>query len=741
MNQMTPQPTPQSTPQPNPPLTPRTASDSAQPPAPLRLAERLAGVQVGVRTDLEVSRHLFHGRPSYIVRDPLTFQSHRLDPADYDVFVRISDDRPLSELFAELVSAKRAGPEQEESFYQFVFMLHRLGFLQLPVSDDKLLYRRFRNRTDAARRTAFMKILFLQIPLWNPDAFLSRTVHHVRFMFSRWAILAWGMLMLIAGWTAFQAGDAWREPLNGILAARNLPLIWLTLIVLKVFHEFGHAYACKYFGAHVPEMGAYLIAGTPCAYVDATASWGLPRKRERIIICLAGMYVESIFAAIAVLVWANTGSSLINALAYNVVFLAGVMTVLFNVNPLMRYDGYYILSDLLQMPNLRQRSTDYIRGLAKRWLLGVPPRATTRAEHPWLLAGFGVSATIYKTLVLFGIAAMIAYKLHMIGVVMAAAFLGMTFWGMGKRLALYVFKAEETQPVRIRAAAVTLLLLFGAPLGALTIPVPARVHAAGVLAREQESVVRAESPGFTDDLSISPGQRVAAGAPIVRLTNDFLDEAILDAEARLSAARLRCDAYRVDDPGLADQENARAAAIEAELARRRAQRAALSIVAPIDGRVVHVAHPDELGRYIEAGQEIATLVDGGWLVRAALSEAEMVDAAPRIGQRVEFRPHAETGRVLNGTITRISPGGSRHMELTTLTHLAGGDIVVQPDTNLANEAYFELTVTLDVDPSAGAGFTLARNMTGRLNLRATPEPLGMQLIRTFIRFTDKLRQA
>jgi len=731
------------------------------------LAARLRHVRVGVRADLDTTRHVFRGRPSYILRDPLTFQSHRLDPADYEILVSLDASRSLGEIFADLVQRGKLTRAEEQRYFEFVFLLHRLGFLRLPLSDDKLLYRRYRARQQARRRAKLLSLLFLQIPLWNPDAFLERTIRYARPLYSRTAFGLWAVMTVAAVLVAAGRWHDLQQPLNGLLAARNLPLIWLTLIVLKVLHEFGHAYACKYFGVHVPEMGVYLIAFTPCAYVDATGSWGLTRRSQRIVIGLAGMYVESAIAALALFVWSATSSPLLSALAYNVIFLAGVTTVLFNINPLMRFDGYYVLSDLLEIPNLRARANRVVLDAAKRHLLGVnlPPPPMTRGLRGTLFV-FGVCAAVYRTLVILGIAALVASKLFLVGLMIAVGYVARLAYDLGRRLTMYLWHGEETAPVRARAIAVGVLFLVGVPLAAAIIPVPANVYAAALVGAERETVVRAELPGFLQSVIAERGAPVAPGALLVELDDDAAREALAEAQSRLDAARIRRDAYRVDRPALAQQEQQRVSACEQEVARRTDQLAALRVCAPVAGRVVACRPRTDAGRYVEVGSEIATIVAGRWQVRALLTEEQMSAASPQAGDAAEFRP-AGGGRAWPGVVTRVRPAALAAMmpgsvspaavpslppDLAALTHLGGGDIVVDPDSGQTRQPYFELTITLDECATAGmpAGLVaeaapvraaaLRHGVTGRVKLRGRAEPLALQLYRRFASFNDRLRQ-
>lgn len=707
--------------------------DAASPPP--ALAPRLGQVRVGLRDDLEVTRHLFRGEPSYVIRDPITFQTQRLEPVDYQIFVAIDASKPLAEIFQGLVERGQVGPDQEEDFYQFIMALHQRGFLHLPIADSKILFRRHQTRQRARRNEKLLGFLFLRIPLWCPDAFLEKTIRLARPLFSRTVLVLWLILMLAAGYVALRNRADLRQPLEGLLVARNLVLMWITLVALKVFHEFGHAYACKHYGGHVPEMGAYLILFTPCAYVDATASWGFTRKRERIIVCLAGMYVESFIAAAAVFVWAMTGPGLPHSLAYNVIFLAGVVTVLFNINPLMRYDGYYLMSDLTEVPNLRARSTRYVLDVLKRVLLGVPIKDRPPGRRlRCLLFSYGIAATIYRALLLLAIAAILAMKMFLLGLLLAAFFLGNTLYRSLTRLVQYLLRAEEVAPVRRRAIALGVLLLIVLPAGLLAIPLPAHVHARGVLATENETVVRAATGGFLIQAHAQRGQLVHPDDLLVELVDDSQYEAIAQAEAAGRAAEIRRDAYQIDEPDRALQEQERLSAHLAALAQARERLAELSPRAPIHGRVVTCFEDRDIGTFVEAGTPVARIASGQWQVRAILTEPDLLAALPASGDPVEFRTVGDAARTIQGKVLRVDPGGSRAVELSPLTQLGGGDVAVNPITGEATEPYFELVVDLDTrnDPRLRDG------MTGVVRLEATAEPVARTTFRRLTRFINNL---
>ena len=418
------------------------------------LSARLGEVHVGLRPDLVTSRHRFHGESHYIVRDPITFQSHSFTVEDYQVVVALNPDQTLAETFALLCDSNVLEPGDSQGFYAFIMSLHNMGFLNLPISDDKGLYKRRLQKQKGRLMQLAMTPLFSKLPGVNLDLYLEKTLHRVRFVFTRWFFTCWLALMLFCVYLAMRNWHELVQPFNNVFSAGNLFALWATLIGLKVFHEFGHAYACKHFGGHVPEMGIFIIAATPCAYVDATDSWNFSRKWERLVVCFAGMYFELTVAAIALIVWCVTRPSMLHSVAYDIVLLASVTTVLFNINPLMKFDGYYAFCDIVEVPNLRPKSARCVAAVMKRLTLGLNNDALPENRGMTaFLFGFGVCQGLYKISIVLGIATMIASKLFLVGLGLAALYAGMEVIRFVRKVAGFLLFSDDVKPVRRRALA------------------------------------------------------------------------------------------------------------------------------------------------------------------------------------------------------------------------------------------------------------------------------------------------
>jgi len=712
-----------------------SAHANPAPAAEPSLADRLRGVSVAARDDLGYTRHVFRGEPCYVVRDPVTFQAHRFDPHQYQTLIEIGRHDTLADAFDALVGSGLLERDDEEDFYAFVLDLHRSGLLSLPVGDHKALYTRHTRRRAAELKSKVMSPIFLRIPLWNPDAFFERTAPFVRWAFTRWAFIAWAALMVGAGAVAVLNRDGLAEPLLTALEVETLPMLWVLLIVLKAIHELGHGFACKTFGGAVPEIGVFLIAGTPSAYVDATASWGFARASNRVTVSLAGMYFESVCAALAMFVWASTPPGLINTAAFQTVIMASIVTVGFNINPLAKFDGYYVLCDLTGVPNLRQRASDTLGRWFDRVALGLrgdgPNHgpATTGA-----LLVYAVAASLYRVTLVLGISVMLASKAFVIGVAVAIAYAATTVIGALVKWARYLWFAPKTEPVRRRAVAVSagLVALFAA--AALFLPTPGRATAPGVIALEDERTVRAPGPGTIKPVALRTGAAVRAGDVLAVLTDPEAELALRQAETAVRVAELE---HRVAErDGIAGDvaaAGARLGAARAELAEAEQRAARREVRAERSARVLAVDPTAAHAGFVSRGAPLGRLGAGDPLITVYLDERTATEAGLGVGDRVRAHPITAPHRTLAGAVTRIAEAADHAPVPRQLAHTDGGTLMIDPETGASAERLIELTVRLDEPP---AGLALGSRVRVVIDTGArTPLVAAVDGLR---RLTDRL---
>jgi putative peptide zinc metalloprotease protein len=702
----------------------------------IQMKDRLADVQVGVRPDLSVTRHDFRGKSTYVVMDPITHQAHALQFEEYEILIRIHENETLSSNFEFIVEDEILSRDREDEFYDFVLKMHQLGFLSLPISSDKALYKRFERRRMMRRRELLFAFISFRVPLVNPDRFLERTVAYTRFLFSKTFLIFWALLMAAAGFMIWQGRADALATLPTLIQTNNLIVMWFVLIGLKIIHEFGHAYACKQFGGHVPEMGAFFILMTPCAYMNATSAWEFPQKHRRLIVGLGGMYFESMVAAIATFVWFMTEPSMTHSIAFQILFLASITTIGFNANPLMRFDGYFIATDSIEIPNLRSRAQHAVSNLAARVFVGVrgaenPDPARVQA---YLLL-FGIAATLYRLVLIWSISLLLAIKFSLVGLGLAIIYVGMQLFRSVTRTIGYLWFAEITAPVRRRAIAVSMLILVGIPAAILAIPVPGTVSARGIVSCERLDAITVTTPGFVRKILTRPGETTESGATLAVLENGEIQAEIAQAEAELDVATVKHVQALNDDSTLAYRSLIERAFHTAKVDTSLSHANQLTLVAETEGIVLECLDDTIEGRFLNAGNTVAVIGSGRPVARLLLTEDEIITGSPFSGQVIEYRSNINPRQVQTGTILSVAEVGSRRINSEEFSRPAGGDIDVTGPRGEAARPYFEVVVALgENDPAAQW-----HGSAVQVCIPAASETLGRRLHRGFVGLVNRIR--
>ncbi|MEM8495763.1 MAG: HlyD family efflux transporter periplasmic adaptor subunit, partial [Planctomycetota bacterium] len=698
-------------------------------------AARWGGVRVGFRNELDVTRHVFRGDVTYVLRDPVTFKSHAMGPRDYRTLTRIAPQHTLAQVFALLVEEGTLEPDQQEEYYQFVLSLHRLGFLMLPISDDKALYKRYEQVRAAKRKGLWKRVLFYQMPLCNPDAFLNRTVGRFAWLFTKPVAVVWAVMLAASLGVVFQRWSDLTGLLPTLLSVESIVLSWLILVGLKVVHEFGHAYACKHFGGHVPEMGAYFIMFTPCAYMDASACWGFTKRRDRLMVCLGGMYFESFCAMAALFVWATAPPGFVQAMSYQVFILASLVTLAFNANPLMRFDGYFILSDSIEVPNLRSRATGYSQSLFNQSVLGVKTAdAPDGAGMKVFFVVFAIACAIYRVFIVLGICSLIAAKLFVVGMGLALFYVFSELSQVVTKTCKFLWFDLRTADVRYRAIATSVLLLALIPLLAVVTPAPGRVQAAGVVKAEHEHHVAWRTQGVLHDRLVEPGRWVREGEPLARVSDPQLEAQHAAAVSRVAAREAAADLALTQDPAAAAAARRELAFALREAALLEEQLERQTAVAPAHGRVVSIVEDRTLGHFAKPGEPVATVVDGRYRIKAYVNEQVMSRAAVGIGDTVRCRLESDALRTVTGKVIDVAPVGVREVSDEALLNHAGGPVAVMPGTGQTQQAWY----AIDIEVVQTTDATLAYGMRVQVLLPGKANTVGQRLAQSILRFRDRL---
>jgi len=701
---------------------------------PESLADRLRDVVVEMRGELDISRHVFRDGPAYVMRDPITFATHRFDPEDYTIISSIRRDWTLGETFEHLVTAGHIERDEEDDYYAFILDLHQRSLLTLPINNADALFQRFERRRRAENMSKLLGVFFLRVPLINPDRLLTQTLPLFRWMFTFPAFIAWLGLGAAALVVVVARFDDLTSPAAGILDGNNLFLLWGALIGLKVVHEFGHAYACKAFGGHVPEMGAFMILFTPVAYVDATDSWTFSKIRHRAVVTLGGMYFESIVGAIAVFVWAATETSTLHALSYQIIILATVTTAAFNLNPLLKYDAYYLVSDLVAIPNLRARCQESLGGMFKKYLFGIKADREGQPLEPRpKLALFGLAQAGYKTGMMITISTVLVMKFGGLGIGLAVLMVGMMLFKSIMSLARYVLGSEETAPVRVRAVLTTFGLAGVALMAMLLVPIAWPVEARGVVSFSNVGVINAPVSGTLVELNVEQGQARYEGQRLVVISDDDKDGEYRALLAEHETGRARIALAAMESPGAGFQAGIDIGHVDARIERVAADIGAQSVMALNDGLVLDV-YTANAGAHVEQGQPLFLYASGEPEAVFHIRSFEFDALKLGIGDELVCRSPADASQPIVATVTHIAAVGTRDIDNRIRQAAPQGLVPISPVDGRATEPYFEIRLSLHPSEARFSGSALLTRM------KTHPRTTASVIERRVVRFLNRVKE-
>lgn len=668
---------------------------------------RVARLRPGLAAHARVERHTYRGTTWYVMEDTSSGRHYRFDHIAHHVIALMDGSRTVEEIWRVLGTALGDEAPTQEDLIRLLGLLHAANLLLCDVPPDAAdLFRRHQRETRHRRHNRFLNPFAMRLPLFDPDAFLEKAAPWVRPFFTRAGLFAWvtvvgfGAILATKHWAGIAAHAADRAFLPG-----NLLMLWLLYPVMKVLHELGHALAAKIWGGAVHEMGVMFLVFTPVPYVDASAASAFRERRQRMAVSAAGIAVELFSATLALFVWIHVQPGAVRDLALNIMLISGVSTVLFNGNPLLRFDAYYMLVDAVGIPGLGPRAARYYSYLAQRYLFGLREAqspVSASGEHGWFV-GYGLASFAYRIGIATAIIIYLGAKYFVVGVVLA-------LWACATlvarpliKVARFILLSPMLQAQRAHAVFITTGLALSFVLALMTMPVPLSTHADGVLWLPEQAHVRAGADGFVVELLAPDGSRVRPGDPLLRIVDPDMELQLqaLEAEKRELEARY----FALYDQSLVKAEMVREElrAAEARLARMRERAADQIIRAGTAGTLVIPQAVDLPGRFVKQGEAIGYVVE--WSAMTARIVVPQSDAGlfRRVIREVKLKSvdrHAEPVAI---RVLREIPVAVERLPSRALGTRGGGSIEVDPLDESGvrtREKVFEIDLALPPD----AGF-------------------------------------
>lgn len=703
----------------------------AEPPAKMQPRALAA-----LREDLEVSFVSRRGERLAVVKDPVAHRFYELPEDDYRAAALIDSALSPGEMIAML---RRDGPSSWKTGDDKSVAI-RLQRLSAELRANGLACGGAMNAENPMsfgllaewqqRLRGVVALLFLRIPLGDPSALLDKAAPLCRVFFHPLFLIVAALFVAVSAGVFFASGGLHAFEPGWFASWKALIFFYLGLVLLKVVHEGAHAVAVRHYGGKVHETGATLVAGLPLFYVEASDSYLFPKKSQRIAVAAAGIVSELILAALLVWLWLFMADGFASQLVLNLLLVASVSTVLFNGNPLMRFDGYYIFADALDMPNLREKSAEFVSSRIGDFLLGTKSREVPRKEA-WLLGTYGVLSQGYLILVILGIWRFLSVVAQPHGLQWAVNLL-VGAWALNALVFPFVHfcrslfrRAAASRGNRRKRALAGLAVAAVAMAALLFVPLPHWILRSCVLEPAGDSVLRAGVDGFVAEVLVQEGETVKAGQTLGRLRSSALSAELASAKLAVdraeSALRGAVTASSLAEVG---KQRTAAAAARARLAETEKRAARLVLAAPEDGVVATRDMPLKLGQFLKAGDVYCVvqpeLLDE-FLVPLAEKEARQVKDGAAASLRLRGQPWKLFRGVVAGDPLRLNaeqlPAGLREG--------AGGDVAVSAhaaskETLLADTHFAKVRIT-NPDSSLKIG------MTGRVRIECGRQTIAARL--------------
>lgn len=686
---------------------------------------RVAGLKPSLVSGLRIVRQQVRDQVWQQLVEPVAGKQMRLNPAAYDLVGRFDGRATVSQLWSRLLELRRDEAPTQDEVVQLLAQLFRAGMVQFDAAPHLSMIFAQRGQEARQQRGAFVNPLFIRTKLADPGPLLTRLAPLAQVLFSRTAFVLWVVAML---WALLAAGSNLGEikahALHLLDAPRGFIVAWVCYPLIKLLHEMGHGLAVRRFGGEVREVGLSLMFLVPAPYVDASAANTLASSRQRMIVSAAGILVETSLAAFALAVWMLVSPGPVRDAAMVVMLIGSISTIVFNANPLLRLDGYHILTDALQLPNLASRSQAWWLRKWLEWVRREEPvgeTALSAGERKWLVA-YAPLSWAYRIALLLTLITWVGSHSWLLG--WAAAIFALVW--VGRRAWLWLAAAgPKAQRVGLAAAAAVVVLL-------VAVPAPQSVVTRGVVWPPPSGQLRAQTAGFVEQVIATDGAPVQAGDAVLNLR----DPVLLAQRERIAAEQigLRTQQYSsmLSDPAAFQRLEADVRRAEAELARADEQISQLQVRSGVAGQVSWARPQDLPGSYAKRGTLLGhVVVPGTAYVRLALPEDEFLRVRGRV-RDVQVVLAEAPFTVRDATLLPQLPGATQELPSPALGDRFGGPIPVESNDKEGVRARVPVFVLDVAVQDAGQGRESGLD-TGRIGGRAwvkldlPAEPVGWQV--------------
>jgi putative peptide zinc metalloprotease protein len=642
---------------------------------------RISDLHPQIRSHVHLERHCYRSEVWYVLKDPISGRTHRVNTNAYQVVGRLDGRRSVQEIWDTCIAQLGEDAPSQGEMIELLGTLGDADLIQTEATPD--VAQLFERREKRARTQAKQKLnpLAFKVALGNPSKLLELFVPIFSLLLRPSVVVLW---LLAIGIALLFAGANWQELFTysriNMQSPRMLVLMWLAYPLAKLLHEFAHGLSVRAWGGEVKEFGVTLLAFFPVPYVDVSSASAFRSKHHRVFVSLIGVMSELFLAVLAFSLWLNITDGILREFCFSVMLTCTISTLLVNGNPLMKFDAYYALSDQLESPGLAPRSSELLIYHAKKIILGVKNASQpsiAAGERGWLLT-YGCSALIYRLVVAIGLGTWIAtFSMSLAILFFVWSFFTLLLMPGVKFLKYLLASPAILRRSRALLGTATLAIIVSGLLGWM--PLPHSTQSEGVVWVPEESKLRTQSDGFVQKLLVRDQATVRKGDPILQLDDPVLRSDKLRAQARLDALEANFQlalSKSASETGALKDDIER---LKQELSRYDARIELLTLRATASGNLALARANDLAGAYLAKGTVIGHVIEPGkTVIRAVLTQSD-VGLVRDQTTKIEVRLAEQNFVPKTGTILNQTPASTRELPSAALSDKGGGTFTTDPN--------------------------------------------------------------
>lgn len=693
---------------------------------------KVASLNVSLNSSSYIKKQFYRGQKWYVIEDSFNNQFFRVREEAYRFLSRLDSSKTVEQIWEESLKDDNEDTPTQDEVISLLTSLHHKNLLYFKNrADSEQLLHRAQLKHEKKLKGKVFSFLYFKVPLFDPDKWLDSVKPFIEIVFSKLGAIVWFVVIALGIKYSVENFSALYDQTQGMLSPNKLFLLYVSIIILKTLHEFGHAMMVKKFGGKVNEMGVMILVFTPIPFMDATQSWLFRSRFQRAIVGAAGMIVELFIAALAAIVWANTGDGLVNSISFNMMIIGSISSLFFNGNPLLRFDSYFILSDLLEIPNLYENSKKQWYYLVEKYVFNleyVSSPSESFAEATWLCV-YSVLSFFYRLFVAFLIALFVADQWFLLGVLVVMISLYMWVLKPIYQFLKYILSDNKLNKTRVKAVAISFSVMFSIFALVALIPFPFSLKANGIVMTDNYQNKYLKADGYLKKIYVKNGQYVEKGQLLLSFENKELDFEIQNINSSIKETQAYMVKARTSAKADMNAINNHLNLLNDKLKYLEDKKEKLQIRADENGYFIYQDIEYKENTWFQMGQKVGMILPNKSIhFQAVISQEESFNIFDNLVYDGSLKIHGLNEYTIDVNKVQVIPYQKQELPSAALGWLGGGDIAVsQKDQSgtKTTESFFEVRANIKNDDK---NLVLHHGRSGILKIKLEPKTIVDRVI-------------